>query len=838
MLFGQILLLLVYFFGLTTFVLAIIFVYKSITGRGSIIRSLNMSLFLVTLPKEAPKQEDDNEKKEEKKVIGVMEQLYSSLSYAKEKHFIKRFLYGEPVLSLEIVSPSKKEEIHFYVGVPQKFADVVEKQIHGIYSKAHIERVEDYDIFHASGFYKVGFLKLAKNYIFPFKTYQQLETDPLQELTTALSKIDEDEGAAIQIILRPAKAGWRATGQRIAKAMKQGKTFAQAKSEASPWSFIKNFHNIGTLLRGTDDKKMVGAENQGPKQLTPVEEETVKALEGKASKIGFYANARLLAAAQTQERTDEIFNHLESAFTQFTSPDFNKLKIVSPRLGKNLVSKKTIVFNFIFRIFSNTEKMILNTEELASLFHFPIHTTETPQIKWLKAKPAPPPQNMPKQGLILGRNMYRGIETVVRLDQDARRRHLYIIGQTGTGKSGFQTELIRQDIINGNGLCVIDPHGELIEGVLKYVPRERVDDVILFDPSDTERPLALNMLEYDTNIPEQKTFVVNEMIAIFDKLYDLKATGGPMFEQYMRNAMLLVMDDPESGSTLLEVPRVLSDNDFRNYKLSKCKSELVIHFWRKEAEKAGGEASLANMVPYITSKLGVFLANDIMRPIIAQQHSAFNFREIMDNKKILFLNLAKGKLGDINSNLLGMIVVGKLLMAALSRVDIPDNQRNDFYLYIDEFQNVTTTSIATILSEARKYRLDLTIAHQFIGQLEEKIRDAVFGNVGSMACFRIGATDAEFVVKQFAPVFSEQDLMAIDNFNAYVKLLVAGQTAKPFNMMTYPPASGDAKIVSAIKELSRLKYGRDRDIIEQEISKKYKESNLENFDLPREEGVR
>lgn len=821
---GQILLILIFFLAPITFLLAIVYVYKSIANRGNITRSLNMALFLVTLPKEAPKAEDGEEKKDEKKVISVMEQLYSSLSYIKEKHFLTRSLYGEPFLSFELVNPTEKEEIRFYIGAPRKFSDVVEKQIHGLYPKAQIDEVEDYSIFCPGGFYVAGYLKLNKSYILPFKTYQQLEADPLQGLTTALSKIGENEGAAIQIVLKPAKAGWKSRGLGIAKAMKQGKTFEEAKKEKTSFVSISP-GSIAKLLKGSDKKNQTSVnEQQGPKQLTPQEEETIKALEGKSGKVGFRVNTRLFATAGSRERAEEIFRHLESAFTQFESPDFNKLNIASPGLG----AKRNLLFNFIFRLFSNKEKMILNTEELASLYHFPTHTTEAPQIKWLKSKPAPPPQNMPKEGLNLGRNVYRGEETIVRMDKDSRRRHLYVIGQTGTGKSGFLEGLIEQDVTSGNGLCVIDPHGELIEKILKLIPRTRADDVIVFDPSDIDRPLALNMLEYDINSPEQKTFVVNEMIAIFDKLYDLKATGGPMFEQYMRNAMLLVMGDPSSGSTLLEVPRVLTDSEFRDYKLSKCQDEIVVNFWRKEAEKAGGEAALANMVPYITSKLGVFLSNDIMRPIIAQEQSAFNFREVMDNKKILLLNLAKGKLGDVNSNLLGMIVVGKLLMAALSRVDIPDEQRNDFYLYIDEFQNVTTESIATILSEARKYRLDLTIAHQFIGQLNEKIRDAVFGNVGSMACFRIGATDAEFVVKQFAPTFSEQDLIGIDNYNAYVKLLVSGQTAKPFNIMTNPPKEGGGEIVKLIKDLSRLKYGRDRGIIEQEISKKYKGGGLEN----------
>jgi hypothetical protein len=341
--------------------------------------------------------------------------------------------------------------------------------------------------------------------------------------------------------------------------------------------------------------------------------------------------------------------------------------------------------------------------------------------------------------------------------------------------------------------------------------------VVHFDPADVERPFGLNMMEYDPKHPEQKTFVINEMIGIFDQLYDLKATGGPMFEQYMRNAMLLVMDDPESGSTLMEIPKVLADEDFRAMKISRCKNHTVVDFWTKEAEKAGGEAALANMVPYITSKLTTFLSNDMMRPIIAQQNSTLNFREIMDNKKILLINLSKGKIGEINAKLLGMVIVGKILMAALSRVDMPENERKDFYLYLDEFQNVTTSSIAQILSEARKYHLCLVLAHQFIAQLKEEISKAVFGNVGSMIIFRVGPEDAEFLEKQLAPIFSRKDLVNVDNYNAFARILIGGILTKPFNIKTYPPTKGNQEIANALKELSRIKYGRDRDLVNQEI---------------------
>jgi len=387
------------------------------------------------------------------------------------------------------------------------------------------------------------------------------------------------------------------------------------------------------------------------------------------------------------------------------------------------------------------------------------------------------------------------------------------------------TNMIIQDLKNGEGMCVMDPHGDLANDVLKYIPKERAEDVIFFDPSDLERPMGLNLLEFEQ--PEQKTFVINELMNIFDKLYDLRSTGGPMFEQYFRNAVQLILEDPESGGTLLEVPRVLTDENYRAYKLSKCANPTVKSFWEEEAEKAGGEAALANMVPYITSKLTQFISNDYMRPIISQQKSAFGFRKAMDEKKIILCNLSKGKIGDMNSDLLGMVIVGKILGAALSRVDLAEEKRNDFYLYIDEFQNYLTEGIAIILSEARKYRLCLTIAHQFIGQLvkdnDTRIRDSIFGNVGSIVTFRVGPDDAEIFAKQFAPVFNEYDVMNIPKFETYCKLLIENQNPPAFNMKSLiRDPSPHPEIADSIKELSRLKYGRDRDIIESEVRERVK----------------
>jgi len=403
--------------------------------------------------------------------------------------------------------------------------------------------------------------------------------------------------------------------------------------------------------------------------------------------------------------------------------------------------------------------------------------------------------------------------------EDDRRRHFYIIGQTGTGKSVLLQEMMKQDIEQGRGICLIDPHGDLAEKTLSLIPALRAEDVIYFNPGDTEKPLGLNMLEYDPRFPESKTFVVNEMIEIFEKLYNLKAQGfgGPVFEQYMRNALLLIMEDPESGSTLIEIPKVLADPEFRRHKLSRCRNIVVRNFWEQEAEKAGGEAALANMVPYITSKMNIFIANDLVRPIISQQESAFNLREIMDQGKILIVNLSKGKLGDINSYLLGMIIVGKILIATFSRAELPEEQRRDFYLYIDEFHNVTTQTITSALAEARKYRLNMVFGHQFVGQLDEETRKAIFGNVGSILAFRVGPDDAKYLASEFDPVFDEQDLVNFDNYNAALRLLIRGETSKPFNIVTYSPSGGNSEVARLIKEYSRVKYGKDRNKVEEEL---------------------
>jgi len=486
--------------------------------------------------------------------------------------------------------------------------------------------------------------------------------------------------------------------------------------------------------------------------------------------------------------------------------------------------------DFSFRL-PDPSALPLSLRELTTMYHFPPSGIESsPHLKQTRFTHAPAPLSLPHPPAggvaLLGINSYRGLETRVYLDPEDRLRHLYIIGQTGTGKTGLMKSMIIQDIKNGDGCCFIDPHGSDILDILAAVPPERYKDVIYFDPADLSRPFALNFLEYDLSRPEQKTFIVNELLMIFRRLYgDVPESMGPAFEQYFRNATQLVMEDPASGSTILDIARVLANSEFRREKLSKSMNPIVNQFWQEIATKAGGEASLENIVPYITNKFDDFTSNDFIRPIVGQQESSFKFRDVMDTKKILLINLSKGRLGEKNANLLGLIVVGKLFMAALSRADTRQFAGSTpyppFYLYIDEFQNVTTDSIPGILSEARKYKLSLTVAHQFLKQIEEKTRNAVFGNVGNMAVFRVGEEDAEFFAKQFAPVFETLDFVNIENRNAYVKMLAGGIPQKPFDMKTPDLPLGNHAQVDDLIHLSSLTYGRDRATVENMIRERY-----------------
>lgn len=753
---------------------------------------------------------DENEGKKLKELIGGMEQFYAGISSVTKNS-------KDDYIVMEIANPHKSSEFIFYIAVPAKMTDLLEKQITSIFPHAGITlQSNDYNIFASDGFSTGSYATLKKQSIYPLKSYDQFEQDPMSVILNVFTKIKEEgEGASIQLIFKPGASAYTSAWNGAISDLRKGKSKGEALSyKISTFGKIAQgfLKGAGEIAKG--DKKS----DDSQKKDSPIDSSLIEVLEEKVSTPTIETNLRLVVSAENEIRSEQILHELESAFNQFEHPHGNtfEFKRISSKFMNNFLKE------FSFRLFSKSQMMPLSIREVTSLVHFPTDASSVSgHLKQARSGTAPAPANMPTSGTRLGINKHRGSEKEIFITPEDRLRHLYVIGQTGTGKTTLLRNMIIQDIKDGNGICFIDPHGSDVESILAHIPKERAEDVIYFDPSYTKAPMGLNMLQYDERFPEQKTFVVNEMLSIFNKLFDMKTAGGPMFEQYFRNATMLVIEDPSSGNTLLEISRVLADKKFREMKLMRCKNPIVLQFWTKIAEKAGGESSLENIVPYITSKFDVFLSNEIMRPIVAQEKSSINFREIMDNKKILLVNLAKGRLGDINSSLLGLIIVGKILMSALSRVDSFGKDLPPFYLYIDEFQNVTTDSISTILSEARKYKLGLTIAHQFIAQLEDDIRDSVFGNVGSMVAYRVGSEDAEFLEKQFKPTFTAKDIMNIENLNAYVKMLANGEPQTPFSINVPFPDSGMPQIVEPIKELSHAKYGTPRAEIEREIMKKY-----------------
>jgi len=788
----------------------------------------NHTIYLLRVPKEKPDEKQQpntqNYLQRLREDIARGETIFKAIGGLRAEVWYKNFswLFGRnDHFSFEIVADHKY--ISFYVVAPVAMGRYIEQQIHAFYPEAVLEEATDYNIFSARGQTVAGFIKTKRNFIFPLKTYNKMEADPLNSLVNAMSKLEEGESLAIQYVIRSSRPGWHNKVNSVVSSVNQGKKLSDALNIGL---FSNTMSFMGDLVKAAKPKNPA-EKPEKENRLTAMEQEVLKLIEEKNSKAGLDVNIRLVASAKDNPRAKVFLNNMISAFSQYNYYQYgNVLSNKIPFYNKYI--QKFLIKDFIYRRFKPSVGFILNTEEMASLFHPPLSSAETPNIQWLMAKYSAAPSNIPDEGIILGKNIYRGITTEIKMKREDRRRHTYVIGKSGVGKSVLLASMAIQDITNGEGVCVIDPHGDLIADIMKRIPPERAQDVILFAPADIERPLALNLLEFDPRYPEQKTFVINEMIKIFDKLYDLKATGGPIFEQYMRNAMLLVMSDPESGSTLMEIPKVLSDPAFRKMKLEKCKDPTVVDFWRKEAEKAGGEAALANVVPYITSKLTSFISNDTMRPIIGQQNSSFNLRDVMDTKKILLVDLSKGLIGETNAHLLGMILVGKILMSALSRTDMAQEKRVDFYLYIDEFQNFTTDSINSILSEARKYNLNLIIAHQYLGQLvkgqDTSIKNAVFGNVGTWMLFKIGSEDAETMAKEFAPVFNQYDLINIEKFTSYVKLLVDNTASRPFSMSTVWPLPGVKRedLAAKIKSLSRMKYGQDRNIIEAEIMNRAK----------------
>lgn len=734
------------------------------------------SLEMITLEVKVPKE---NEIK-----IDVAEQMFASLSALKPTGFWS-FLEISDMVCFEIVG--RETDIRFYVSAPSKLIDLIEKTIYGYYPTADIVKVEEPNIFSEKGNVAYTALVTESDSYNPLKTFKDMPNDSMSAITSALAKMGEGEGAVVQFLVRPADPSWKSAGKSyISKTKKDEANAEKAKFEVDP------------------------------KDLERIDE--------KVSKPGFETIIRVVVSAKSDDIADMHMRNIVAAFKQFDSH--------MQTLGEaNIFFKQGFMLNFIYKFFPVWEPpfgkvtSVLSTDELGTLFHFPNKTVETPHIQWLKAKTAPVSAEVPTDGgTLMGTAYYRGVKRDVHVRLKDRMRHTYIIGKTGVGKSELLKEMIKQDINDGKGVCVIDPHGDLVEDTLRYIPANRAEDVILFDPSDVERPMGLNLLECRTE--EEKHFISGAIINLMYKLYDPQRTGiiGPRFEHAVRNAMLTVM--AEKGSSFIEIVRVLTDPKYVQELLPKVDDPIVRRYWTDQIAQTS-DFHKSETLDYIVSKFGRFVTNKMMRNIIGQSKSAFDFRDIMDSGKILLINLSKGKLGEENAQFLGLVLVPKILAAAMSRADVPEDQRPDFFLYVDEFQNFATPDFAVILSEARKYHLGLTVANQFIGQMDEEVKNAVFGNVGTIICFRVGVADANFIQREFQPFFNEADIINVERFHAYMKTLVNNEPVDPFSIdmtkdMDQLKKERNEQIAQAIIQLSRLKYGRPRELIEAEIQTRAK----------------
>lgn len=739
-------------------------------------QSLDSTLLQVILPR-------DNEIK-----IDAAEQFFSSFAGIKASGNLS-LLKFKPHISFEIVG--MPEDIRFYIYTPNKYRDLVEKQINASYPDAEIRIVEEqnskegfivgneYNIFSKEGKAAFASLKLKDSNYKPLKAYKDFAVDPLSSITSVLAKMSHGEGAAIQLLITGADSKWSKFGREYIAKTK--------KTESNP----------ETAAYSADPKELEGIEN-------------------KISKPGFETVIRIVVSSTSKEAAQAHLENIVSAFGQFDG-------INSFTKNRHWWFKGGFITDFIYRYLpTNGDMSVLTSEELAGIFHFPNKSITTPHLEWLNAKRAPAPVQIPDSGLYLGKSTYRGFTKPVYMTEDDRRRHMYIIGKTGVGKSELLKQMILQDINEGKGLGVVDPHGDLIEDILKMIPPNRAEDVILFDPSDTDRPMGLNMLEAQTE--QEKHYIVSSIVGLMYKLYDPNKTGiiGPRFEHAIRNAMLTVMSEP--GSTFIEVVRALTDANFVQELLPKVQDPIVRRYWTDQIAQTN-DFHKSETLDYIVSKFGRFVTNKMMRNIIGQSHSAFDFRKVMDEGKILLVNLSKGKIGEENASFLGLVLVPKILVAAMSRQDMPQENRRDFYLYVDEFQNFATPDFAQILSEARKYRLNLIVANQFIGQMDEEVKNAIFGNVGTIMAFRVGVTDANYLQHEFQPIFTEADLINVDVFNAYVKTIVGNEPVTPFSVDTTKDISKEKakenpRVAELIKELSRLKYGKDVHALETQIAER------------------
>ena len=777
----------------------------------------------VLLMMEIPK---DNDKKEL-----AAEQLFASLhGILRDANELKNSGGVQEHLSFEIASSGN--QIRFFVWVPKVLQSFVEGQIYSQYPSVQIYRMKE-DYVDRRAKYPVAYsaeVALTENEALPIKTFESFEVDPLAGITGTLAKLNPNGGEElwIQILTRPVADSWHQKTDAWVKSVKAGKTWDFFHLD---WQWFAQV--IAALWRPPEG----GSEQPVKVELSERDKTRVAKAEEKATKLGYEVKIRLAYVGQDEVNAKLNMQALVGTFKQFNSTNLNGFKMLGGTFEKAALDA------YKERQFTDNG-FILNISELASVYHLPHTNVETPNIVWASSKTAEPPAKLPmltgdpsfdENISAFGLTDFRGIKHQFGMYRRDRSRHVYIIGQTGSGKSGLLTLFALSDIYHNQGYCIIDPHGDLAMDNLKFIPESRIKDVVYFNPADTQYPMAFNPLEvYD---PERKPNISSEVIGVLKRMFG--ESWGPRLEHILRYTLLALLDRPQT--TMLDISRMLTDKDFRKETLEYCKDVTVLQFWKQEFGSWGDKQVTESVAP-ILNKVGAFTANPIIRNIIGQPKSSFDVRKIMDEGKILVVNLSKGLIGEDNAAILGAFLVTKVQLAAMSRSDIPNvEDRRPFYLYVDEFQNFATDSFAVILSEARKYGLNLTVANQYTSQMTESVRDAVFGNVGTTISFRVSADDAPILSKQFEPIFEAQDLLNLNNRHFVLSMIINGEKTPAFSATTLSIPKPPNDLTPRIIRNSRLVYSRTREEVEKEISASIEAAEKWKKDLSdsgREAGMR
>jgi hypothetical protein len=713
-------------------------------------------------------------------------------------------------ISFEIVSV--EEHIRFYVWTPVHLRDFVEGQIYAQYPDVEITESDDYSQIDRGTRHIEGTeLVLTKPEVFPIKTFQSFEVDPLAGITAVLAKLEQSgEQVWIQILARPVEDDWQNKGLKYVEAIKAGKTPMLSGNIALD-ILDGMIDAIGLFIH----RLFTAPENDKPAQKPEISsaQSTINgAIEEKAVKLGYEVKIRIAYIADSEEMATQRLQAAVGAFKQFNTTNLNGFT------SAGRFADEEFLKSYQERHFPG-QGYILNIEELASLYHLPHANVATPNIDWASYRKSEAPPDLPIEGsapdedlTLFGKTNFRNRGTRFGILRDDRRRHIYVIGKTGMGKSYMLEGMAISDIMKGEGVAFVDPHGDAIEKIMQYIPEDRIDDVILFDPSNAERPIAFNPLEVPS--PEWRNLIASNLVGVLKKIW--ADSWGPRMEYILRLTLLALLETEDA--TMLGVTRMLTDKSYRKKVVDQVQDPVVKHFWVNEfnsyTEKFANEA-----VAPILNKVGQFLSTTTIRNIVGQPKSTFDLRAAMDEGKIILVNLATGKIGEDNAALLGAMMITKMQLAAMSRANVPEEDRRDFYLYVDEFQNFATDSFAVILSEARKYRLSLIMANQYIMQMPETVKNAVFGNVGTMIAFRIGAGDAAMMEKEFAPAFEASDLVNLPKYNIYLKMMIDGVSSKPFSAQTLTLSDVVEGHEAEIKRRSLERYGRPVAEVEHEINR-------------------